>query len=249
MVEGEGPAAGIDDVVEALQRRVDSMPAGLDHRRVFIQTYRRTTQAVGSAVADAYFEDPAWVTRWDVAFADLFLAAHDADLAGGVVPRPWRLAFAADPTLPVLVHLLLGMNAHINYDLPPAMLAVLDDVAFADPVLLDRRRRDHERIDRILASRVAAEDVAIGGRRSALDRLLTPLNRLSSRRFLREARQKVWANVVQLQAARSEGPATYARRLGELELLSAAKIADLLAPGQVLVRLAATGFGVTLPPP
>ena len=41
----------------------------------------------------------------------------------------------------------------------------------------------------------------------------------------------------------------YARRLGELELLSAAKIADLLAPGQVLLRLAVTGFGVTLPPP
>jgi hypothetical protein len=37
--------------------------------------------------------------------------------------------------------------------------------------------------------------------------------------------------------------------LAELELLSAAKIADLLRPGQVLLRLAITGFGVTLPPP
>jgi hypothetical protein len=34
----------------------------------------------------------------------------------------------------------------------------------------------------------------------------------------------------------------------ELEVLSAAKIADLTAPGQVLLRLAAIGFGVTLPP-
>ena len=31
-------------------------------------------------------------------------------------------------------------------------------------------------------------------------------------------------------------------------MLSAAKIADLLAPGQVLLRLAVTGFGVLLPP-
>ena len=248
MQHDERPGTAIDEVVEALQRRLDDLPAGLDHRRVFIETYRRTTQAVGAAVAAAYFEDPQWVTRWDVAFADFFLVAHDADLAGGDVPRPWRLAFAADPSLPVLIHLLLGMNAHINYDLPPAMLAVITDGEFTDPVLLDRRRRDHERIDRILVSRVAAEDSAIGGRRSVLDRLVKPLNRLSSRRFLREARHKVWINVAQLQAARVDGPAAYATRLGELEVISAAKIADLLAPGPVLLRLAAIGFGVTLPP-
>ncbi len=141
------------------------------------------------------------------------------------------------------------MNAHINYDLPPAILSVIDDGEFTDSVLLDRRRRDHERIDRILASRVAAEDIEIDGRRSVLDRLLKPLHRLSSRRFLREARPKVWLNVAQLQAARGDGPAAYATRLGELELLSAAKIADLLTPGPVLLRLAAIAFGVTLPPP
>ena len=42
---------------------------------------------------------------------------------------------------------------------------------------------------------------------------------------------------------------SYATRLGELEVLSAARIADLLAPGQVLLRLAVAGFGVSLPPP
>jgi hypothetical protein len=89
----------------------------------------------------------------------------------------------------------------------------------------------------------------LGGRRTVLDQLLKPLNRLSARRFLRESRQKVWINLAELQSARAQGPAMYARRLGELELLSAAKIADLLAPGQVLLRLAVTGFGVTLPPP
>jgi hypothetical protein len=31
-------------------------------------------------------------------------------------------------------------------------------------------------------------------------------------------------------------------------VLSAAKITDLLGPGQVLVRLAISGFGVSLPP-
>ena len=128
------------------------------------------------------------------------LIKHD-----GPVPRPWRLAFQADPNLPTIVHLLLGMNAHINYDLPQATLSVITDQDFEDPVLIERRRRDHERIDMILASRVTAEDHAIGGRRSVLDRLLTPANRLSSRRFLREARQKVWLNVAELQQARLDG--------------------------------------------
>jgi hypothetical protein len=97
------------------------------------------------------------------------------------------------------------MNAHINYDLPQASLSVITDQDFQDAVLIEKRRRDHERIDMILASRVTAEDQAIGGRRSVLDRLLTPANRLSSRRFLREARQKVWLNVAELSRRDSTG--------------------------------------------
>ena len=118
---------------------------------------------------------------------------------------------------------------------------------FEDANLLDRRRRDHERIDGVLAGRVAAEDDELGPG-SMLDRLLTPLNHLATRRFLKEARRKVWHNTDALNAARATGPDAYAARLGELEVLSAAKIADLLEPGQVLLRLAVAGFGVTLPP-
>jgi hypothetical protein len=243
------PALTIDEVVEQLQQRIDALPDDQVHRGTFMTTYQRTTQAVGDAVRNAFFEDPDWVVRWDTAFADLFIVAHDTDQAGGHVPRPWRLAFQADPKLPSIVHLLLGMNAHINYDLPPATLSVITDQDFEDPLLIDRRRRDHERIDQILAGRVAAEDHAIGGKRSLLDRILTPANRLSSRRFLREARHKVWLNVAELQRARLEGTPTYNDRLAELEVLAAAKIADLLRPGQVILRLAMTGFGVTLPPP
>jgi uncharacterized membrane protein len=116
-------------------------------------------------------------------------------------------------------------------------------------VVLDRRRRDHERIDAVLAGRVAAEDDELGGARTLIDRILTPLNRLGSKRFLREARQKVWHNTVELQQARLNGTQAYDARLAELEVLAAARIADLLAPGQVLLRLAVAGFGVVLPPP
>jgi hypothetical protein len=244
MTDGS-PVAG---VVARMQQRLDALPAELAHRRYFLGTYLRTTQAVGAAIDRARFEDPSWVAIWDVRFAELYLRAHDAELTGGNVPRPWRLAFDAPAELPALAHVLLGINAHVNYDLPQALLAVIDDDEFLDPFVIDRRRRDHERIDSVLAERVGAEDgqLAASGPRSLLDQVLTPLNRLASQRFLRESRQKVWHNTVELQKERVQG--CYEKRLAELEVLSAAKVADLLRPGQVLLRLAVSGFGVMLPP-
>jgi hypothetical protein len=83
-------------------------------------------------------------------------------------------------------------------------------------------------------------------RTTVLDRLLAPLNRRASRRFLAESRRKVWHNTEQLNQARLAG--RYEQRLAELEILAAGKVADLLEPGQVLLKLAAGGFGVVLPP-
>jgi len=241
----------VAEVATRLRQRLDSLPPTAGRRAPFLGAYLRTTEAVGAALRDGVFEDAAWVQRWDAAFAELYLAAHDADLRGDAraVARPWRLAFAGAPELPALRHVLLGINAHVNYDLPQAMLAVISPTDFNDADLLARRRRDHERIDLVLASRVKAEDTEIGDRRRPLDRALAPVNRRASRRFLHEARQKVWHNVTELHAARLLGEDAYRARLAELEVLSAARIADLLAPGQVLLRLAIAGFGVALPPP
>ena len=96
----------------------------------------------------------------------------------------------------------------------------------------------------------AAEDnelTAISGPGTLTDRLLRPFNRLGTQRFLREAREKVWANAIALSRARRHGPDTYTAVLTQLEELSAAKVADLQASGQVLLKLAATGFGVRQP--
>ena len=240
----------VDSVVWEMKSRMEGLRLEQDYLREFLGTYQRTTFAVGKAVDDDYFEDPGWVERWDVVFAELYLDALDTHLSGGAPSRPWRLAFDAPPGLPALRHVLLGINAHVNYDLPQALLAVISDAEFTDSSLMARRRRDHERIDSILAGRVAAEDAELSVRgRSFTDRVLQPLNRFSSKRFLREARRKVWHNTVELQAARLVDASAYEERLAELEVLSAARIAELLAPGQVLLRLAIAGFGVTLPPP
>jgi hypothetical protein len=242
----------IEAVVAALQDRLDTLAPAEEGLREFLATYQRTTTAVARAVDRGVFEDPDWVEAWDVVFAELYLKAFDAERAGGEgVSRPWRLAFDAPADLPPLRQVLLGINAHVNYDLPQALLAVIPVEQFDDAALLESRRRDHERIDGVLADRVAAEDAELATKsaRTLLDRALRPLNQRASKRFLQESRRKVWHNTVELHHARLISPEAYAVRLAELELLSAAKIADLLAPGQVLLRLAVAGFGVVLPPP
>jgi hypothetical protein len=78
---------------------------------------------------------------------------------------------------------LLGMNAHINYDLPQAIVAVISDEQFDDAALIARRESDHRAIDGVLASRVAAEEeelAALSGPAPLLDRVLAPLNRLGN---------------------------------------------------------------------
>src|SRR5438093_12187967 len=78
---------------------------------------------------------------------------------------------------------------------------------------------------------------------------MTPLNRAASKRFLQEARYKVWRNALELSLARRLGAEAYAARLRELEDLCRRKVEDLVRPGKVLVRLALAGYGVLLGPP
>jgi len=240
------------DRLESVLHRLRADP-GRQDRAFFLATYLRTTRAVAADVAAGAFVDPDWVAHWDVAFASLYLDALDQWTAIGAAPDPWRVAFSAadgHEHLPPLRHVLLGMNAHINYDLPQALLTVIPDEGFDDPTLLERRRTDHERIDRILASRVAAEDrelrrVERPGDRTLLDHLLTPFNRRATQRFLKEARAKVWRNTLLLSQARRGG--RLQARLHELEVLAGQRVADLREPGQVVFRLARDGFGVELP--
>lgn len=250
MTERPATFAELTELMEAL---LAPMEQAADPRRFFLATYLRTTYAVRDRVQLGEFDDNEWVERWDVAFADLYVRALTDWNASGTTSQPWTVAFSsgAGDRLPPLRHVLLGMNAHVNYDLPQSLLAVITDDEFDDPALVARRNADHTRIDAILASRVAAEDhqlrrVEEPGDRTVLDRLMTPFNRQGSKRFLTEARTKVWRNAILLSAARREGTGAYAARLAELEALSAERVADLKAPGQVIVRLARQGFGVSL---
>ena len=92
--------AGVDALVTRMEGLLRPLEEAGDHRRFFLGTYLRTTEAVGAALDRGTFEDPAWVDDWDLDFAALYLealAAYRADPAS--VARPWRLAFSRSALL------------------------------------------------------------------------------------------------------------------------------------------------------
>jgi hypothetical protein len=243
-----GPLGALTARMEA---ELHALEAVGDPAHFFLGTYLRLTRAIEAELDRGGFADAEWVAAWDVAFAELYLAALAAHRAGRVTAEPWRLAFGADPGLRPEAHVLFGVNAHVNFDQPQSLLAVVPPADVDDPGVLARRRADSDRIDAVIADSVAAEDRALqrgGSRRTVLDRAATPVNRLAVRLFMAEARRKVWANTLQLDAARRRGPAAYRARVADLERVSAQRVADLRRPGPVLLRLAARGFGVALDP-
>jgi hypothetical protein len=242
------------DLIERMTEINERLIADSDERQHFHGAYLRSTRSVLQGAEAGEFLDPDWTERWGLEFAALYMNAFDAWEAGGETPGPWQVAFDAsrDPAITPLHHSLLGINAHINYDLPQAHLAVISDAEFKDDALIARRAADHDHVDEILVARVREEDklmelVEEPGDRTRLDRLLLPFNRLGTKRFLKDGRKKTWANTRVLSTAREQGADAYATKLGELEALCQQRIHDLVTPRFVLIYLARHGFGIDLP--
>jgi hypothetical protein len=150
------------------------------------------------------FGDPAWVHRYAVTFANLYREALDAYDAGDLaaVPKAWRLCFdaAAAGTGLVLQDVLLGVNAHVNNDLPLALERVS-----IDP---DRgaRRRDHDAVNAVLAAVTEratarlAELYAPG--LETMDDCAGEIDELISAFSLEVARDSAWDAAVSLANAR-----------------------------------------------
>jgi hypothetical protein len=125
------PVTSIGDAIERMQGIAVALPP-TDGLACFNRMYLTVTQAVQSQVDAGFFADEAFMTRLDVNFVNRFLAAVDAyRVAPGNAPRAWRVLLdqRADPGLAPLQFALAGMNAHINYDLAPALVQTCTDCA------------------------------------------------------------------------------------------------------------------------
>jgi uncharacterized protein DUF5995 len=119
-------ARNIVEVISELDRLVAFFRERQSRFAFFAALYRAVTMRVAAGIERGDFEDGERMDRFDTAFANRYFAAVDTLLAGGRPPRSWRIAFGAEarPGTLILQHLVLGMNAHINFDLPIAAIEV-----------------------------------------------------------------------------------------------------------------------------
>lgn len=129
----EPPAATIDEVIARMQSIEAALPAS-DGVACFNRMYLEVTSGVGQQVEQGFFGDPAFVSHLDVVFANLYFRAVDA-LSGppSAVPAAWQplLTARSTPGIEPIQFALAGMNAHINHDLPLAVVATCTDLGTA----------------------------------------------------------------------------------------------------------------------
>lgn len=140
----------VDAAIREMKRRFQPLGQSCDHNAIFALAYLRTTQTFQWAnLQPGYFADAAWLNHYDAVFAKYYLRAVDAYAGGNrsAVPQAWLIAFdaAANRQITGSGSLLLGMNAHVNRDLP-FVLAAIGLVAPNGT----SRKPDHDKVNQFL---------------------------------------------------------------------------------------------------
>ena len=119
----------VDAVIREMERRFRPLAGSCDHDAIFSLTYLRTTEEYRRAIEDpAFFEDTSFVNHEDVVFARYYFEAYDDWSAGrlAAVPQAWAIAFRAADQRAVSAagNVVLGINAHVQRDLPFVLAAI-----------------------------------------------------------------------------------------------------------------------------
>jgi Family of unknown function (DUF5995) len=117
----------IADVLGTM-RTIDGLCDPGDGLKWFNSLYLQVTQAVEDKVNTGGFADPAWLALLDVEFAKLYFAALQGFLVNGRCSGCWYAMFSvrSDARIARIQFALAGVNAHINHDLPAALVATCD---------------------------------------------------------------------------------------------------------------------------
>jgi Family of unknown function (DUF5995) len=120
----------VPDVVHIMQT-IESLCDDGDGLKWFNWLYLGVTQAVEARVESGGFSDPAWMAALDVHFAGFYFDALRASLTGMPTPGCWQALFAQrqQSAIARIQFALAGMNAHINHDLPLAIVATYKALA------------------------------------------------------------------------------------------------------------------------
>ena len=145
-----GKPGCVKRTIADMSKRFDPLADVCDHNAVFALAYLRTTEVYADVAAEpGFFEDPAFVNHEDAVFANYYFTAYDAWAAGKRpnVPPAWLIAFdaAAAHSVSGSGNLMLGMNAHVNADLP----FVLAAIGLVKPDGASRKP-DHDKVNEFL---------------------------------------------------------------------------------------------------
>jgi hypothetical protein len=119
----QNPPASIADVLATMQA-IDALTIDGDGLKWFNWLYYQVTKAVEDRVNAGGFTDAAFLSELDVQFAQLYFTALKDSLSNAALPGCWRTLFARrnDTRLARIQCALAGINAHINHDLPIALV-------------------------------------------------------------------------------------------------------------------------------
>jgi hypothetical protein len=192
----------VGDVVTAMQT-LDRDLNRSDLRRLtaFNTTYRIISQNVRQALRDGRFQHPDFLQRFDTRFAAYYFNALRAYLHGRDAPVVWRKTFDLNRTgqLAPLAAMALGVNAHVNNDIPQ----VLRDCG-ARP----RHYRDYQLVNDIIRDCIGEiiDNLEPGGRLDPHHRILRPLYVMGMTWFIRRWRANAWKHYRQLTTQRLDRP-------------------------------------------
>ncbi len=205
----------LDEALDAMRDALEHFHRESDHRAIFARAYYLITIAVHQAArqrgpyTNRIFFDAGWVDR----LAGKFAALYFRSLTTGDRPgeRAWKTAhrLAATREASVVQDLLLGINAHINYDLAYGVylnLKEFDDGR--DHLRLPRRKFDHDQVNNVLVNTVPVIEAALtrdyGGEMRALGELAGDLDEALGGLGLKYYRERVWWSALSFLATTSE---------------------------------------------
>ena len=214
--------ADIHEALDCMQQTLELFHEEGDKRAFFLRLYYVMTREVHAAIKGlgeysgrTVFLDPPWIERLSGKFASLYFRSLDGldRNRGKNVERAWMLAHEAarGSGSTVVQNALLGINAHINYDLARAIATNFDPGDLADPATLARRKFDHDQVNNLLVrtlepiQKILAHDYEPGI--DFADRVLGKLDERLSETGLKYYRERVWTDAVAFAAAMKRGNA------------------------------------------
>lgn len=226
-----GAPTTIADVVERLQAVDAALPAG-DGVSWFAKLYLEVTQSVGAAVVPGSFRDPAFLEQLDIAFAELFFEAMRRSLqAPPRTPKAWAplLEARSHRRIAPIQFALAGMNAHINRDLPVAVVSTCRELGTTPGA--GSHRSDYGRVDLVLAEveRSVRQSFEMGALLVA-DAAAPLVGDVVVNWKLLKARTAAWSNAEALWTLGQVSPQVAAEYLDTLDGLVGLAGRGLLAP-------------------